>query len=147
MKLTYEYANRDKTSVLLRFSGVIEDQTICLLVDSGEGVDVDRMLDEDEYLTGILLTHLHVDHYSSIDQNLRDGARIYSSQTNIDILSTVMDEFRKTVIIVISTQKQLKQLLPQSKMKLPLEGISTSSLFCSSRPYTRSNWILYRVRT
>jgi len=96
MKLTYEYANRDKTSVLLRFSGVIEDQTICLLVDSGEGVDVDRMLDEDEYLTGILLTHLHVDHYSSIDQNLRDGARIYSSQTNIDILSTVMDELKNS---------------------------------------------------
>lgn len=94
MNVSFQYANRNNTSVLLKFDGILNNQTVCLLVDAGEGVDVDSLIDEDEneYLTGILLTHLHLDHYSSLGENLRDGAKIYTSEENEKILDTVLSE-------------------------------------------------------
>lgn len=94
MNISYQYANRNNTSVLLKFDGLINGQTVCLLIDSGEGVDVDNLIDEDrgEYLTGILLTHLHQDHYVTLDENLQDGAKIYTSSENAKLLDTVLKE-------------------------------------------------------
>jgi putative mRNA 3-end processing factor len=94
MNVSFQYANRHNTSVLLKIDGVLANQTICLLVDAGEGVDVDSLIDNDEneYLTGILLTHLHLDHYDTLDENLRDGARIYTSEENEKLLDTVLSE-------------------------------------------------------
>jgi putative mRNA 3-end processing factor len=94
MNVSFQYANRSNTSILLKFDGILNNQTVCLLVDAGEGVDVDSLIDEDEneYLTGILLTHLHLDHYSSLEENLRDGAKIYTSKENEKILDTVLFE-------------------------------------------------------
>lgn len=94
MNVSFQYANRNNTSVLLKFDGVIDNQTVCLLVDAGEGVDVDNLINEDqnEYLTGVLLTHLHLDHYTTLDKNLRDGAKIYTSDENAKLLDTVLTE-------------------------------------------------------
>lgn len=94
MNVSFQYANRHNTSILLKIDGVLSNQTICLLVDAGEGVDVDSLIDNDEneYLTGILLTHLHLDHYDTLDENLRDGARIYTSEENEKLLDTVLSE-------------------------------------------------------
>ena len=90
MNISYQYANKENTSILLKFEGLLQNQTCCFLIDSGDGVDVDSLLGENEYLTGILLTHLHRDHYNSISDNLRDGAKLYSSKENIDLLETVL---------------------------------------------------------
>jgi putative mRNA 3-end processing factor len=94
MKISFQYANRSNTSVLLKIDGVLNNQTVCFLVDAGEGVDIDSLIDEDknEYLTGVLLTHLHLDHYSTLGENLRDGAKIYTSEENEKILDTVLSE-------------------------------------------------------
>lgn len=94
MNVSFQYANRHNTSVLLKIDGVLSNQTVCLLIDAGEGVDVDSLIDNDEneYLTGILLTHLHLDHYDTLDENLRDGARIYTSEENEKLLDTVLSE-------------------------------------------------------
>ncbi|WP_230890108.1 MBL fold metallo-hydrolase [Halobacterium sp. KA-4] len=94
MNISFKYANRSNTSVLLKFDGIIDNQTLCLLVDAGEGTDVDSLINEDEneFLAGILLTHLHLDHYISLDENLRDNTRIYTSKENEKILNTVLSE-------------------------------------------------------
>jgi putative mRNA 3-end processing factor len=92
MNISFQYANRRKgnTSLLLRFDGLVEDQTVCLLVDAGQGVDVDALLSDDEYLTGILLTHLHYDHYTALGDALRDGAQIYASEPTAALLDDVL---------------------------------------------------------
>jgi putative mRNA 3-end processing factor len=92
MNISFQYVNRRQgnTSLLLRFDGLVENQTVCLLVDAGQGVDVDALLDEDEYLTGILLTHLHYDHYTTLGDALRDGAKIYASKPNAAMLGDVL---------------------------------------------------------
>ncbi len=114
MNISFQYANRNNTSVLLKFDGVIENQTICLLVDAGEGVDVDSLIDEeeDEYLTGILLTHLHLDHYVSLDENLRDGAKIYTSEENKELLDTVLSEANSNRDSSFNTQKIQSAIKP-----------------------------------
>ncbi|WP_330630958.1 MBL fold metallo-hydrolase [Halocatena halophila] len=93
MKLRYQHANpfSGRESVLLRISGVFEDQTICILIDAGEGVNVDELLREDEYLTAICLTHAHYDHYRSLAENLRHGASVYMTAETKELLSAVYD--------------------------------------------------------
>lgn len=92
MNVSFQHANQGKTSTLLRFKPDLSNQTFCLLIDSGPGVDVDELLSEDEYLTGILLTHLHRDHYATLDDNLQDGANIYTSRHNAGALSTILGD-------------------------------------------------------
>ncbi len=93
VKLRYQHANpfSGRESVLLRISGVFEDQTICILIDAGEGVNVDELLREDEYLTAICLTHAHYDHYQSLAENLRHGASVYMTGETKELLSAVYD--------------------------------------------------------
>ncbi|UPM45122.1 MBL fold metallo-hydrolase (plasmid) [Halocatena salina] len=49
-------------------------------------MNVDDLLDADEYLTAICLTHAHYDHYQSLDSNLRDGAPVYSTSDTKELL-------------------------------------------------------------
>lgn len=114
MNVSFQYANRNNTSVLLKFDGVINNQTVCLLVDAGKGVDVDDLIDEEqnEYLTGILLTHLHLDHYVSLDENLRDGAKIYTSEENTKLLNTVLSEANSNREGSFNTRKIRSSMAP-----------------------------------
>ncbi|RRJ31518.1 MBL fold metallo-hydrolase [Halocatena pleomorpha] len=88
MKLSYQHANPYSgcESVLLRIEGLLPHQTVCILIDSGDDVNVDELLDEDEYLTAICLTHAHYDHYQSLDSNLRDGAPVYATPDTTQLL-------------------------------------------------------------
>ena len=97
MRMSYQVANpRDGgESYLLRFHGGIGTQTACILFDSGDGVDVDSLLDDDEYLTAVFLTHAHVDHYASVTETLRDGAPVYVSRPTAKILDNVLSEGEK----------------------------------------------------
>jgi putative mRNA 3-end processing factor len=93
MKLSFQHANPHggRESVLLRIDGLLADQTVCVLIDAGDGVAVDDLLADDEYLTAICLTHAHFDHYRSLDANLRDGAPIYTTPDTAAILEEVYE--------------------------------------------------------
>ncbi|WP_440991692.1 MBL fold metallo-hydrolase [Haloarchaeobius baliensis] len=94
MEVSFQHANPHSgaESVLLRFRGDVTDQTACILVDAGTGVDVDSLLGTDEYLTAVLLTHAHLDHYATLGENLRDGAPVYASEPTAAILDDVLSE-------------------------------------------------------
>lgn len=96
MELSFQHANPHSgaESVLLRLRGDVTDQTACVLIDAGDGVDVDALLSDDEYLTAVVLTHAHLDHYASLGENLRDGAPVYASEPTAAILDDVLGEAR-----------------------------------------------------
>ncbi|RRJ33578.1 MBL fold metallo-hydrolase [Halocatena pleomorpha] len=94
MHISYQHANpfHGRESVVVRIEGLLPDQTVCLLIDAGEGVDVDTLLEgDDEYLTAICLTHAHLDHYTTLAENLRDAAPIYTAPDTASILADVID--------------------------------------------------------
>ncbi len=97
MNVSYQHANPDSgnESTLLRFRDGLGEQAACVLVDAGRGVDLDALLEEDEYLTAVLLTHAHLDHYRSLPEVVRDGAPVYASRPTADVLETVLRENAK----------------------------------------------------
>lgn len=112
MDIGYQYANKDRTSILLKFKGIFSNQTNCFLIDSGDGVDVDNLLGDNEYLSGIFLTHLHRDHYVTLGDNIQDGAEIYTSSLNYDLLKTVLSTADKHYEKSIPTKKILDSTTP-----------------------------------
>lgn len=95
MRFSYQNVNlrSGNESTLLRFT---EDGTrACLLVDAGDGVDLDAALESDEYLNAILLTHAHIDHYRSLGANVRHNAPIYASPATATVLERALPEARK----------------------------------------------------
>jgi len=93
MQVSYQHANPHdgRESYLLRFHDEIREQTTCILVDAGEDVDVDDLLGEDEYLSAICLTHAHLDHYRTLESNLRDEAPIYATPETAQAITTRLD--------------------------------------------------------
>jgi putative mRNA 3-end processing factor len=112
MNIKCQYANRSKTSVLLTIEGILQGQSVNLLVDPGPGVDIDGLLGRDDYLTGILLTHLHMDHYATLGENMRDGAPVYTSQTNIDLLDVAVDDANQFVNTAIDKSETKRSATP-----------------------------------
>jgi len=94
MEITYQHANprSGNESFLVRVHQDQEPRTPCLLIDAGDGVSLDELLADDEYLAGILLTHAHVDHYQSLGDAHRDGAPIFTSPVTGAILADVFAE-------------------------------------------------------
>ena len=92
MQVTYSHANpqHGNESFLIRFRQKGHQQTPVLLVDSGKGVNVSSLLEDNEYLLGILLTHAHSDHYQTLPQNIVDGAKVYTSPDTAAILPEVI---------------------------------------------------------
>ncbi|WP_121743603.1 MBL fold metallo-hydrolase [Natronorubrum halophilum] len=96
MRVSYQHANvhSGNESTLLRFT--TEDGTrACVLVDAGDGVDVESMLGDDEYLNAILLTHAHIDHYRTLARNVQHSAPIYTSPATATILEQALPEAQK----------------------------------------------------
>lgn len=93
MRVSYQHANpyHGNESFLLRFHED-GDQTNCVLVDAGDGVDVEELLGDGEYLTAVLLTHAHSDHYQTLAANVRDGASVYTAPGTAAVLDTVLSE-------------------------------------------------------
>jgi putative mRNA 3-end processing factor len=93
MEIQFQHANpyRGRESVMLRFDGLLADQTVCVLVDAGQDVSTSDLLDEDsgEYLTAVCLTHAHLDHYRSLGENLAHGAPVYAAIDTARILEDV----------------------------------------------------------
>ncbi len=96
MYVSHQHANvrNGNESSLLRFTA--DDGTrACVLIDSGAGVDIDSLLDEDEYLTAILLTHAHIDHYRTLATNTTHSAPIYTAPSTATILEHALPEAQK----------------------------------------------------
>ncbi|SEL88979.1 MBL fold metallo-hydrolase [Haloferax larsenii] len=115
MEIQFQHANpySGRESVVLRFDGLLSDQTVCVLVDAGQNVDVTDLLNEDEseYLAAICLTHAHLDHYQSLGDNLVHGAPVYAATDTATMLSDVFaageDHYE-----LPNTNRVLKQLEP-----------------------------------
>lgn len=91
MNLSYQCANptTQDSSFVLRFH-LNSGKNPVVLVDSGPGVDLSNLLNDDDYLAGVLLTHLHQDHYISLPENIKRGTRIFTSEINRTILQNVL---------------------------------------------------------
>jgi putative mRNA 3-end processing factor len=125
MNVSYQHANPydGNESFLLRFEQGM-DQTACVLVDAGAGVDVDDLLGDDEHLTTILLTHSHSDHYQSLAANLRDRAPIYTTEATARVLGSVLSEAQQyTDDDFDETDAVLDALEPIDDWKSPVEGL------------------------
>lgn len=96
MRVQYQRANPDigGDSLLVRFEGVSSNQTVCVLVNSGRGVDVDALLDDSrgESLGGIILNNAHPEHYCTLGENLRDDTPVYVAPDTAAILSDALTE-------------------------------------------------------
>lgn len=126
MNVSYQHANpyAGNESYLLRFEqNGSQTQTACVLVDAGENVDVDDLLEEDEYLTAILLTHAHSDHYQSLAANLRDGAPIYTGQATARVLETVLNEAQQYDDSLTGTEAVAEALEPINDWISPVKGL------------------------
>ncbi|WP_243645248.1 MBL fold metallo-hydrolase [Natrarchaeobius chitinivorans] len=96
MRVSYQHANvkGGNESTVLRFTAGDGTPT-CILVDVGDGVDVDSLLGDGEYLDAILLTHGHIDHYRTLARNVRCGVPIYTSPSTAMILEHALPEATK----------------------------------------------------
>ncbi|WP_254861889.1 MBL fold metallo-hydrolase [Halovivax gelatinilyticus] len=96
MRVSFQNANvhRGNESTLLRVT-TTDGRRACILVDAGPGVDVETLLDEDEYLNAILLTHAHIDHYLTLANNVTHGAPIYASPATAATLERALPEATK----------------------------------------------------
>ncbi|ELZ88470.1 putative exonuclease of the beta-lactamase fold involved in RNA processing [Haloferax elongans ATCC BAA-1513] len=115
MEIQFQHANpySGRESVVLRIDGLLSGQTVCVLVDAGQNVDVTDLLNEDEneYLAAICLTHAHLDHYQSLGDNLVHGAPVYATTDTATMLEDVFaageDHYELS-----NTNRVLEQLEP-----------------------------------
>lgn len=124
VNLSYRQANprNGNESFLLRFEDSL-GQAACVLVDSGQGVDVDDLLGEDDYLAAIVLTHAHADHYRSIGRNLCDGAPIFTSEGTAEILETTLSDAENYTDAVNDVDAILDAVEPLDGWESPIEGL------------------------
>ncbi|WP_323675970.1 MBL fold metallo-hydrolase [Halorubellus sp. PRR65] len=94
MEVRFQRANHrtGNESVLLKFEGVLDEQTACVLVDSGRGVDVSAQMGDDEHLAGVLVTHAHLDHFRSLGENAVDGAPVLAAAPTAAVLAESLSE-------------------------------------------------------
>lgn len=92
MQISFHHANpaAGNESFLLRFDRDT-DETPCVLVDAGHGVDLDALLTPDDRLVAICLTHAHLDHYAEIAAAHRDGVPILTTPATAALLGDVFD--------------------------------------------------------
>jgi putative mRNA 3-end processing factor len=94
MKLSYQHANpySGNESFLLRFRDGARAASTNVLVDAGDGVDVESMLESGEYLDAVLVTHAHLDHYRSLPDNVVHEATVYVSPGTGAVLAHALRE-------------------------------------------------------
>jgi len=91
--LTYQHANPENgnESVLLRFEYEGCSGDACLLVDAGKDVSLERLLDPDDWLAGICLTHAHLDHYHSLPNCIEEGSPVFAAPGTAAILNEALN--------------------------------------------------------
>lgn len=91
--LRFQHANphAGNESVLLRLGYDTGGKTACLLVDAGDDVDIDALLEDDDRLVGICLTHAHIDHYRSLPACVSADVPVFTSPDTAAMLADVFD--------------------------------------------------------
>ncbi|KAB1190754.1 MULTISPECIES: MBL fold metallo-hydrolase [Haloferax] len=91
-RVSYHHVNVDagNESVLLRFEYENRKQASCILVDAGEGVELDPYLRPSDSLVAVCLTHAHADHYQSLENVVRSDVPVLASPSTAEILETVL---------------------------------------------------------
>lgn len=92
MQISFQHANptRGNESVLLRFvTGA--DETPCILIDAGPGVDLDSLLQPTDRLAAICLTHAHLDHYATLAAAHYNEVPILTSPATAAVLNDVLN--------------------------------------------------------
>jgi putative mRNA 3-end processing factor len=114
MEVRFQRANHrtGNESVLLKFEGVLDGQTACVLVDSGRGVDVSALLGEDEHLAGVLVTHAHLDHFRSLGENVVDGAPVLAAAPTAATLEQSLRENERNDTVTGDVDAALDALEP-----------------------------------
>jgi len=97
MNVSFQNANPRKgdESYLLKFHDDVGDSTACLLVDAGDGVDPDFLLDDNEMLVGVLVTHAHMDHVKSLSAVAEKNVPIFTSPDTAAVLEDIIVEGEK----------------------------------------------------
>jgi putative mRNA 3-end processing factor len=93
VQVSYHHANPKggNESILLRFQATGADSTTTVLIDSGARLDLDALLNADETVDAICLTHAHTDHYQSLAQSRGVETSVYASPATKAILGDVFD--------------------------------------------------------
>ena len=93
VSLTYQNANYEQgnQSVLFKFQFDYDEQRYGILVDAGPGLDLEDLLDDDEYILATLLTHAHLDHITSIRECVDIGTPIYATEETTAMLETIIE--------------------------------------------------------
>jgi putative mRNA 3-end processing factor len=92
MEVRFQRANHrtGNESLVLKFDGVIDGETACVLVDAGRQVDVDALLGPGESLVAVLCTHAHDDHVRSLAATHRDDVPVLASEPTTAVLDTAL---------------------------------------------------------
>ncbi|WP_158294419.1 MBL fold metallo-hydrolase [Halorubrum sp. SD690R] len=93
MDLSYHHANPHggNESFLLRFQFANADSPTTILVDAGAELELDRILNRNEMIDAVCLTHAHSDHYQSLDQCIDADTSVYTSPATAQIIGDVLD--------------------------------------------------------
>lgn len=96
MELRYMPANPNENddAFLLKFDEPFHDTVECVLFDAGEGTDVDQQLQDNETLIGIVITHAHFDHITSLPKIVASypDVPIYTSPDTAAILEAMVEQ-------------------------------------------------------
>lgn len=92
MRISFHHANPSagNESFLVRFD-TGDDDTACVLIDAGDGVDLDALLGPDDSLAAICLTHAHLDHYADITAAHRTNTPVLTAPATAAVLTDVFD--------------------------------------------------------
>jgi putative mRNA 3-end processing factor len=93
VNLSYHHANPTggNESFLLRFQSANTDSPTTILVDAGAELELDRILNPNETIDAVCLTHAHSDHYQSLDQCTDANTSVYTSPATAKIIGDVFD--------------------------------------------------------
>ncbi|WP_238476938.1 MBL fold metallo-hydrolase [Natranaeroarchaeum sulfidigenes] len=123
VRISFHHANptAGNESFLLRFESSTGEAS-CILVDAGNGVDVDALLRPEDDLVGICLTHAHLDHYKELAAAHRGDVPIFASPWTAAILGDVF-EIATTEYAVTSSTSVSDAVTPISEWTELATGI------------------------
>ncbi|WP_224333527.1 MBL fold metallo-hydrolase [Haloprofundus halobius] len=112
-KVSFHHVNVDagNESILLRFGYEGHEETVCVLVDAGENVNLDSVRRTHDSLAAVCLTHAHADHYQSIGEVVEGDVPILTSPSTAAILDTVLTSARE-VGFVSDVERLAEAVIP-----------------------------------
>lgn len=96
MRLQYQRVNPEigGESSILRFEGVESEESVCVLLNSGRGVDISELGGEsaNARLDCVLVTQPHPEYYATLGENGDNETPIYAASDTATIISAALTE-------------------------------------------------------